>query len=319
MLNHRSCFLEFTVVVVSRRVELNAVTTVRAVWDTNNLIQLKCWFINIGSPLPRILDSVGEEDVSLGDVPTTLINCRLLSVRCARHAFSKRALAHIMPVLWGQDIWAHYLVWVFTWNLEPTVLSTVLESPWSARAHRIDNCLRNHSRVVVYGVNAGDIVAEVSHSCDNFVLSSLLHFRKSVADIAPVSVLYTLQENVSVVEHPVISPHAFWASACKGCVNNCYFTLIAEFTLLGHVMHILLNHSRAEFSTAKSWGVSLFIEPPKVHDRLNNTRWGPGSNCKVRIALAEPSRESARVASTDYKSLDLVVRVDGTEEKCKIC
>ena len=37
------------------------------------------------------------------------------------------------------------------------------------------------------------------------------------------------------------------------------------------------------------------------------------------VALTEPSRECARVASTDYEGLYLVFRVHGAEEKGKIC
>ena len=205
--DHSSGFLQCGVITVSGRVKLDAVTAVRAVGDANNLVQLRLRCKDLRSPLPGILDSVGEEDVGLGDVPAALVDRRVLSPRFDGHAFSERAMAHIVPVLRGQHSGTHDVV--LTWYLEPTVLRAVLEGPRAGGAHGVDSGLSECSRVVVAGVNASDIVAEGSHCNDDIILRSVLHGRKGVANVSPVSVLHTLQEDVSVEEHPVISPHAF--------------------------------------------------------------------------------------------------------------
>ena len=117
-------------VVGLRSVELSAVTAAIAVADHALLVEFGAW-LPLGGPLPRILSTVGEEDVSACGVETTLIDCGLPSLRIHAHV---KAIKHIGAVLLKVllvDNWAAHRMNLIH-SLEPAVLSTVLEAPRTA-------------------------------------------------------------------------------------------------------------------------------------------------------------------------------------------
>ena len=72
-------------------------TAVGAVGDTGGLV--KCIVaLLLCNPSPRVLYTVSKEDVSLSDVPATLINCGLLGLWHSGHTFTEGTCAHSRPV-----------------------------------------------------------------------------------------------------------------------------------------------------------------------------------------------------------------------------
>ena len=87
-----------------------------------------------------------------------------------------------------------------------------------------------------------------------------------------MSVLDTFQEDVGIVEHPVVCAHAFRSCSIESLINDCVcLATIASLSLLSHVGHRILDHLWAEVTTFDRGKVCLFIELPEVDDRLDNT------------------------------------------------
>lgn len=95
--DHSASLLELGSIIFGRRVQLDAVATVVAVRDAGYLVESIVANLLCG-PSPWILHTVGEEDVRLSDIPTTLVNCGLFSLWHSGHALTERACAHSSPV-----------------------------------------------------------------------------------------------------------------------------------------------------------------------------------------------------------------------------
>ena len=185
-------------------------TAVVAVRNASNLVK-RLVRLHLSGPLPGIFHAISKEDVGLSDVDTTLVNSRFLGLRLSWHAITERSLAHGGPEVHSEHSRAHDML--FTRHLEPTVLGAVLEGPWASRAHWVDGCVRNYSCIVVTGVDTSYAAAKVGHDLYDSITISRLVLLKQVAHCRPISVLDGLEENVCVVEHPVVGAHALRTSA----------------------------------------------------------------------------------------------------------
>lgn len=206
--NHASRLLKLGRIAVARSVELDAVATVVAVGHASNLVEL-FFGLHLSSPLPRVFDTVSEEDVWHGDVPASLVNRGLLSLGLLHHTFAEGALAHLVPVRHLKHGRSHNVL--LARHLEPAVLRTVLEGPRSGRIEWIDDGHCNLSCVVVARIDASNVVTEGCHAGHNFILACpfVVQRLQVGAHFAPIAVLDRLQEDVCVVEHPVVGSHAF--------------------------------------------------------------------------------------------------------------
>ena len=124
--DHGTGFLKLSSVIIGRSVKLDAMTAIITVRYVGDLIE-RIIGIHLSCPLPRILNAVGKEDVSLTDIPATLVNRSLESLRHCGHAITKGSFAHGSPVGFDEHCGTHDML--FTRDLEPSVLRAVLEGP----------------------------------------------------------------------------------------------------------------------------------------------------------------------------------------------
>lgn len=321
---HLTSLYEFGWVRISWGVHFNAVSTVFTVRNSSNLVQS-----NVGShlcsPLPWVLHTVGKENVFLGKgiFNAALTNASLISQRRRWHATAnaENFFAHVGPVRLGEHCGSHNVVYILTWDLEPTVLCAVLECPgtsWGCDRRSISCLSSNISIIVTRCYTDGCTIC--GHDRDNIVLRCTSVVRKCRAHLGSMTVLDRLYEDISVIEHPIVSVHSyvFWVT-CESCVDNgISSTTITQGTLICHVSHRCLNRCRTVCTGQGRWCVGLIIKLPEVDNRLYNT-WGrPSTNCKVRIALSEPGRKCARVATSNDEHFVGLIRIDISNEVGKI-
>ena len=273
--DHSASLLKLLGIAIGWCVELNTVATVVTVRDTSNLIQCRVTF-HLRSPLPRIFRAVGEENVGCCNVYATLIDSSLFCLRVIGHASSETTSAHSVPEVRLKVGWSHDVL--LAWDLEPAILWAVLEGPWASRALSIDFRVRNNSCIVVRRSNSNLGSPWIHHSHD-LVLGRSFDCIELVTQRSSMSVLDTFQEDVGIVEHPVVCAHAFRSCSIESLINDCVsLATIASLSLLSHVGHRILDHLWAEVTTFDRRKVCLFIELPEVDNRLNNTRGGPRSS-----------------------------------------
>lgn len=99
------------------------------------------------------------------------------------------------------------MVRVLRWHLEETILSTVLVSPLSSRGTEVNLCLLELPSIVVLRVNSSDVRTESSDSEEQIFSRLTLIIAEKLAKLGTVTVLDRLDEDVSVVEHKVVSAH----------------------------------------------------------------------------------------------------------------
>ena len=183
-------------------VQLGAVTATVAVADLADLVELRA-VLPLGSPLPRILSTVGEEDISAGSVKATLVNRGLfgLGVLILGDLAIEGISAVLGEVVLVDDGAAHRVL--FAHGLVPAVLRAVLEAPGASTAVDIDRRVSDRGSVVVDGVRSS-LATILRQSIGDVLFALSFEWLKHVAQSSAVSVLDGTGGNVSVVGQPVV-------------------------------------------------------------------------------------------------------------------
>ena len=183
-------------------VQLGAMTATVAVTDLADLVELRT-VLPLGSPLPRILSTVGEEDIGAGSVEATLVNgCLLgLGVLILGDLAVEGIGAVLSEVVLVDDGAAHGVL--FAHGLVPAVLRAVLEAPGASTAVDIDRRVSDRGSVVVDGVRSS-LATILRQSIGDVLFALSLEWLEHVAQSSAVSVLDGTSGNVSVVGQPVV-------------------------------------------------------------------------------------------------------------------
>ena len=167
----------------------------------------------LGGPSPWVLAAVGEEDFIDADADTALVDGVGPGLWSLVHLHTwEGPFAHSWPVWKVKVLGAHWVL--LAWGLEPAVFRAVLVSPWSSRTVHIDSGVGNGEGVIVWSTHAS-IFPVRDHCLYNLLLGRAFESFKCFAELGSSTVLNALDEDVGVVEHPVIGPHVSRGGVCQ--------------------------------------------------------------------------------------------------------
>jgi len=274
------------------------VSAVIAIRRSPDLVQVRVVLAD-GGPLPGVFAAVGEEDVgALGGEGGVGVVAALVVHGCiyfwegegGHVEAGEDAFAHAGPVGHVEHGGAHRVL--DGGYLEPPVFSAVLVGPGTGRGEGVDGVSVVEGRVVVWGVDTGDVLSKVGHVVENLLISSIscLTIKQHLTQSSPVSILDSLNLNISIVKREIIRPHSLSYRSGQESVDNVVgIAFVSEGGLFGNVVVGGGDHGGAEISTLEGGGVDLVVELPEVRNRLHHTRRCPTSNSHVWIPTPEPA------------------------------
>ena len=156
-----------------------------------------------GGPLPRILSTIGEENVRSGGILATLTVCSLGEFRKISHIHQvtkdiRAVLAEVVLV----NHWTAHRVNV-AHSLEPAELGAVLERPLTTTRVSVDDCAGNTDSIILIRAKIFCISVR-DDSVGNISLTHLVGWRQRVTKCRALTVLNGTGYNIGIIGEVVI-------------------------------------------------------------------------------------------------------------------
>jgi len=135
-----------------------------------------------------------------------------------------------------------------TRHLVETKFSAVLVSPWATSRIRINSNLGKNVSIIVRRSNTWNLGTEVNNSVEDVRIRSTFIVLEQLAKFSSVTVLNTLNKDISVIEHEVITSHSL-ALLRQDTFNFVSFTSIIKSDLLINPSSSLLDGGGAPITT----------------------------------------------------------------------